>query len=371
MAVEESDRIGRRITDARHRVGLTQAQLAAAISIDRSALAKIESGSRRVTALELSRIADTLGERIEWFIKEAPAAIVSHRNLQDPGAVSPQIDRLVEHLARNVEFTVGHDDKLRLESRQLPRPDSAAAAELAAQEARKLIGLNTGEPCAGLSIRASEIGLLPFSIDLGPEAADAASLLLRTGGVALVNGNLRVGRRRLALAHELGHYLFADEYTVDWRVAERDGDEAWESRLDRFARALLLPPQGLKAAWSAANAKANLRAAAVKIGSWYQVDMSTLARRLLELDLVSPSNAHDIRAVRTTKADIVEFNLVVAEELTPPHLAKRYVESVLRLYRSTTISAARAMDLLVDTWCEDDLPALDPLPESAIWKFVS
>ncbi|MEU9890756.1 helix-turn-helix transcriptional regulator [Sphaerisporangium sp. NPDC051011] len=172
MAAGEGDRIGQRITEARHRKGLTQAQLAAAISIDRSALAKIENGSRRVTALELSRIADTLGERIEWFIKEAPATIVSHRNLQDPGAPSPQIDRLVEHLARNVEFAVGHDDK-------------------------------------------------------------------------------------------------------------------------------------------------------------------------------------------------------VAEELKPPHLAIRYVESVLRLYRSTTISAARAIDLLMDTWCEDDLPVLDPLPESVIWKFVS
>ncbi|MEV6981638.1 helix-turn-helix transcriptional regulator [Sphaerisporangium sp. NPDC051017] len=63
MAAGEGDRIGQRITEARHRKGLTQAQLAVAISIDRSALAKIENGSRRVTALELSRIADTLGER--------------------------------------------------------------------------------------------------------------------------------------------------------------------------------------------------------------------------------------------------------------------------------------------------------------------
>ena len=59
----------------------------------------------------------------------------------------------------------------------------------------------------------------------GPEAADAASILLVRGGVAVVNGQRQVGRRRLAAAHELGHYLFADDYTVDWRIGEQDDEE--------------------------------------------------------------------------------------------------------------------------------------------------
>ena len=67
---------------------------------------------------------------------------------------------------------------------------------------------------------------------------------MREGGVCLVNSHNKVGRRRLALAHELGHYLLQDEYTVDWRVT--DGGVGLESRLDRFARALLLPAQGLR-----------------------------------------------------------------------------------------------------------------------------
>ncbi|MEU8268289.1 XRE family transcriptional regulator [Sphaerisporangium sp. NPDC049002] len=371
MNVDDGAWMGERVADARRRAGLTQAELATATSLDRSALAKIEHGSRRISALELARIADTLGERIEWFVRRVPAAIVSHRNLQEPGAVSPKIDRLVEQVARHVEFATEHDVKLTLSTVNMARPGSAEDAEQSAVEARKLLGLDAVEPFLQASGRAAEIGLLAFSFDLGADAADAASILLAEGGVAVINGSLRVGRRRLAFAHELGHYLFADEYTVDWRIAEQDSDDAWESRLDRFARALLLPPKGLEELWTKVRTQSDLRTAAVKTASAFQVDMSTLARRLVELGLASLSDARQIRVVRTTKADIVDFNLVVSDEMAPTHLSRRYVESILRLYRNATVSAARATDLLMETWVEDDLPPLPKLPESAIWTFVS
>ncbi|GAA3830749.1 hypothetical protein GCM10022226_59510 [Sphaerisporangium flaviroseum] len=371
MTVEDSDWVGGQVADARRRAGLTQADLAAMISLDRSALTKIENGSRRVSALELARIADALGERIEWFVKQAPAAIVSHRNLQEPGAVSPKIDRLVEQVARHVEFVLAHDERLTLDTPCRARPDSGESAERSAAEARKLLGLDSDEPFSNVSGKAADIGLLVFSFDLGADAADAASIMLGEGGVAIINGGLRIGRRRLATAHELGHYLFQDEYTVDWRIAEQDGDDAWESRLDRFARALLLPPRGLRESWARLRRNGDLRTTAVRVGSAFQVDMSTLARRLLELGIVGPSDAKQVRMVRTTKADIVELNLVVPDELAPPYLAKPYIESVLRLYRNATVSTARATDLLMDTWNEDDLPVLPQLPDSAIWQFVS
>lgn len=78
----------------------------------------------------------------------------------------------------------------------------------------------------------------------------------------MVNGHRQVGRRRLAFAPELGHYLFADEYIVDWRIAETDDSGAWESRLDRFARAVLLPATGLTGRWNELRANGDdLRAA--------------------------------------------------------------------------------------------------------------
>lgn len=364
--------MGKRIATARDRAGMTQAALASAISIDRSALAKIESGSRRVSALELARIAEAVGERIEWFVQRTPEAIVSHRNLVEPGGESPQIDRLIEGIAWNVEFVGNQDDKFSLRSvLEVTRPANIAEAEEAAVQARTLLGSNRVDPLFELSATFAEFGLLSFSFDMGPDAADAASILLATGGVAVVNGHLRVGRRRLALAHEFGHYLFADDYTIDWRVEQREDDYAWESRVDRFARALLLPAEGLEHSWQELRGNGDtLRTAAVKLASRFRVDMSTLARRMRELELLSVADASQVRKFRTTRADIVELNLVTSDELASPSLVRIYEEAVLRLYRQEVISAARATDLLFDTWDEGDLPDLAEAPASAVWDFV-
>ena len=47
------------------------------------------------------------------------------------------------------------------------------------------------------------------------------------------------------------------------------------------------------------------------------------------------------------------------------------MKAVLNVYRREEISAARTLGLLLDTWAEDDLPDLPPLPAEAIWSFVT
>lgn len=372
MAVD-APTLGNRIKDARERAGLTQAALATATSMDRSALAKIESGTRRVPALELARIADAVGARIEWFVEEAVPAILSHRNREEPGAASPAIDALLERLTRNVEFLQQHD-ALRLAEvvEAFERPASHEAAEEAAKKARSLLGVDECQPLLNLDSAVPAVGLLMFSIELGADTADAASIALRSGGIAVVNGSMQVGRRRLAAAHELGHHLFADEYTIDWRVATEDDRAPWEARLDRFARALLLPGPGAVGAWQElVDSSDTPRIAAVRMGSAFHVDMTTLSRRLQELNLVSAGEAKVIRQVRTTRADILDYNLVSRDELAAPTLPKSYTKAVLDLYRSDMITAARAIDLLLETWVEEDLPELPRLNAEAIWDFVS
>jgi Zn-dependent peptidase ImmA (M78 family)/transcriptional regulator with XRE-family HTH domain len=363
--------MGTRIAEARGRAGLTQAQLAAGTSLDRSALAKIENGTRRVSALELSRIADAVDERIEWFVTDAPPAIVSHRNTVDPGAASPTIDRLAERATRNVEFLLEHDERLVIPTTaRLDRPANVDAAERAATTVRELLGVDRSGPMLGLAHLAAQAGVLSFSFDLGSDAADAASILLARGAVVIVNGALQGGQRRLALAHDLGHCFFADEYVVDRSVSDHDESDLWEARLDRFARALLLPRTTLRQEWAALRERDDTRTAAVKLTSRFRVDMSTLARRLSEIGQLDAAEERAVRGARTTRADIVELNLVSHAELAAPELPRIYEQSVLRLYRTSTISAARATDLLFGTWTEEDLPVLPPLPDDAIWSLI-
>jgi len=362
--------LGQRIDDARGRAGLTQADLAVAISLDRSALAKVEMGVRRVSALELARIAEQTGIRIEWLFDEASASLVSHRNMQEPGAPSPAIDVYIERLAREVEFVAQHDDRLILSSPKASAfPATSAAAEAWASTARAQLPEG---PLRDLRARFAAIGLLVFSIDLGPESADAATILLAGGGMSIVNGHLRTGRRRLAAAHELGHYLVADDFTVDWRVAEHQDTEQREFLIDRFARALLLPSASMRQGWAQlASNEGDLRTAAVRIASEYRVDRATLARRLLDLEIITGKQASQVRGISTGRADIVELDLVPADELAPPQLPTEYEKSVLRMYKSETVSAARAVDLLVDTWDEASLPPIPVKSAEMIWKYVS
>ena len=364
----DTEELGQRIAAARRDAGLTQAECAARAGLHRSALAKIETGGRGVGATELANIANALDTRIEWLFNEAPAAVISRRRGRDIDAPSPSIDRMVERAVRETEFLQRLGVGLELPSSPaLDFPTTNEGAETAAATTRRLLGYDADEPADYLARAAEALGLLTFSLALGDEGADGASMLLVEGGVALVNGTLAVGRRRLTLAHEIGHYVFADEYSTDWEVAQTQA-EGREARIDRFARALLLPRAALRDRWRGAE---DTRTDAVLIASEYRVDMSTLAQRLAELGLAPAAEVQQVRRTRTRQADIVDHGLIVPVELEPPALPDAYSKAVLRAYRAEEISAARALTLLFDTWDEEELPDLPTLPRDAIWSFVS
>ena len=363
----ESERLGARVAAARRDAGLTQAECAARVGIARSALAKIETGTRGISANELVRLAQALEMRVEWFFEDAPRAVLSRRSAGEPGAPSLSVDLFTERIAREVEFLQRLGELELAETPAIAFPKTPEKAEQAAVEARRQLGYDHEQPATALDARASDLGLLAFAWEFGESGADGASVLLTCGGVAVVNGSFQTGRRRLTLAHELGHYVFGDEYSTDWRVAEAPAARR-EGRIDRFARALLLPAAALRNRWNGGD---DTRFDAVRLASEYRVDMSTLARRIQELEIASPQELAVVRATRTRQSDIVELGLIVADELSPPRLPDTYVKAVLNLYRREEVSAARALGLLLDTWQEDDLPDLPPLPADAVWSFVS
>lgn len=69
---EEGDadrvRLGRRLKEARDYVGLSQEEVAFALSISRPAVGNIESGSRKVEAFELSKLSDLYGRTVEYLL---------------------------------------------------------------------------------------------------------------------------------------------------------------------------------------------------------------------------------------------------------------------------------------------------------------
>lgn len=359
--------LGERIRDARKRADISQEDLARAVGLDRTAVNKIEQGVRRVTALELSDMAAVIGVRMSSFFEEPIPALVAHRSSQGLDTADSQIDVLLAKCASDVEFVASLGvDELGLDAADvvvhagIAQPSTSIEAEALAQRARGLLGLSAEEPIRRLDDSVAGLGLLAFSRDIGKDTADAGTILLRRGGVSLVNSHMRIGRRRLALAHELGHYLIADDYTIDWRVAgHSDRTVPLESRLDRFARALLLPDGAVAEHWRDKVAAVGVRGAAILLASEFRVDMATLATRLRELGLADAGVVTEVRQCRTTQADIVEMNLhVPLEELAGLTVPRPFARAVLRLVRDERISRERALELLQGTFDEADLPRI-------------
>jgi Zn-dependent peptidase ImmA (M78 family)/transcriptional regulator with XRE-family HTH domain len=372
--------LGERIRDARKRADLSQEDLGRAVGLDRTAMNKIEGGTRKVTALELSDIAGAIGVRMSTFFEEPVPALVAHRSSQGMDTADSQIDALLARFATDVEFVTSLGvDELSLDAADaidqagIKQPSTNADAEALAERARGLMALSVHEPIRKLSDSVGSIGLLAFSRDVGKDTADAGTIMLPRGGVSLVNSHMKVGRRRLALAHELGHYLVADAYTIDWRVADySDSAIPVESRLDRFGRALLLPTGAITQQWPDKVARFGERAAAILLASEFRVDMATLATRLKELGLADGETAASVRKYRTTQADIVELNLAVPlEELEGTTVPRPFARAILRLVRDERISREIALDLLQGTFDETDLPQIRARRIDEIWKFVA
>src|SRR5260221_14101722 len=91
----ERQRLGERLREARKYLGLKQEDVATYLKIPRTALSDIESGQRRVEAIELTRLAKLYKQPVSYFISEDTAA----------AALPPD----VAHLARQAAELSDHD----------------------------------------------------------------------------------------------------------------------------------------------------------------------------------------------------------------------------------------------------------------------
>jgi Zn-dependent peptidase ImmA (M78 family)/transcriptional regulator with XRE-family HTH domain len=347
--------IGSRIAQAREDLGLTQAALATAVALDRTALAKTESGKRKVSAAELVRLATTLDRPIDWFVSDPPQAVVSRRADPAAGGQSAVLDRQVEWLARDIDFLEREQILPQIEVRHLDMPADVSEAEEAAARAREWMGVESG-PILDLQRCCEAVGLLAFSLALGDEGRDGAYVSADRWGVALINGSVDPGRRRFNLAHELGHHLFADAYAPEVTISP--GSET-ERMINAFAVHLLLPREGLGLVWSGSD---DPRLAAVAVAVRFRVSWSAVCAQLKNLGFLDEAQRAELAAYPPTGADVVELGERWVSELDPPSVPPEYGRRVLSAYRAGRLTPQRAVELLRTTVHDEELPARYAIP---------
>ena len=356
--------VGGRVASARQQAGFTQRELGERLGLHRSAVARIELGQRQMDALELARLADTLGRSVEWFLTQPPAVIASHRDGLSADHSVQQLEDELERVSRDIEL-LAEVKALSVSAEALQSGvTTLAEAEAGAREARSLLACLDG-PITDLQTAVERLGLLAFSLDLGPSVIDGGYIRVADIGVALINGTADPGRRRFNLAHELGHHLLADEYTADFGLGTARSDR--EALINAFAAHFLMPRASVGSRWAQLSTQwDDPRTRLIVLAAEYRVSWSALISHAATLGLISHPQLELLQVRRPTPADYLEVGIRFEEELKPIALAPAYAQAAVRAYRRGVISADRAVELLRQTVTVEDLPRPHETPIVAL-----
>lgn len=348
--------LGRRIADARTEAGTSQADLAADIGLERTALVRIESGERKVSATELVAIAGALDRPVDWFFTESPVAVVSRRRDPAVGGFSRTLDRALELAARDVAFLEG---RRLLSSAERPparkAPGTFEDAEDLARDVRAGAE-RPGGPLLDLQSVAESLGLLGFSLALGPDAGDAAYAEVGNFGVAVINGTADPGRRRFSLAHELGHHLTGDAYEPSPRLGASDTERMFNA----FAAYLLMPRSAVLGIWDEFSAQSP-RLAAIAVAVRFGVSWTAACNQLRNLGLIDSRERERLVGNDLRQGELFEFGERFVIELDPPSIPQAYARAIVGGYRRGQLTAARTVELLHHSVGEADLPEQDAM----------
>jgi Zn-dependent peptidase ImmA (M78 family)/transcriptional regulator with XRE-family HTH domain len=351
--------VGERVRESRAAAGLTQAGLADRLGLDRTALAKIESGSRQVSALELFRLADVLGLPVAHFVLRPPPAIVSRRAvvLDEPDSATRSayyLDADLAAHARDAEWLVDQGllavgtALLRSPGRRRVASRPEQAVELARQ-ARAALDRPV-EPLGPLAGVCESFGLFVLPVD---RDAEGASMSLGEYGVAVIGARREPGRRRWTAAHELGHHLLGDAYHSDVGVAASEQER--ESVIDAFAGEFLLPAAALDTEWAAGGPDARQRL--TRLAGRYRVSWSATVRAAARAGAVTRDEARVLRAETPTRGDFQEaLGAEPLPDLVLGETGPAWRAAVLAAWRSGAITAPRVVELLHGDLAESELP---------------
>ncbi len=345
--------MGRRIAQAREDSGKTQAELADLVGLDRTAVVRLEAGSRKVSATELVAIASALERPIDWFVTESPPAVISRR--QDPAAdrLSRRLELALENAARDIAFLIEQGILPHQGRPSHTAPQSFADAENLARDIRREARLQEG-PIHDLQSVCERLDFLAFSFALGPDSGDAVYVEVNDLGVAVVNGTTDPGRRRFSLAHELGHHVVGDAYERASRLSTSDT----ERMLNVFAAHFLMPRSAVQNTWDEfRNRSARLAATAVAVR--FRVSWTAACNQLRDLGIIQARERELLAENDLRKGEMLELGERWVPELEPPSVPPRYAQAVINAYRARRLTRVRTVELLYGTVTESELPAIE------------
>ncbi len=350
--------LGQRLAEARDVAGMTQESVARAVGLERTAIVHLEKGERNLRVPELVQISQVLGRPLSYFVEAPVPAAVSRRSAphathDSTKALDVEVDQFAADLRGLVDLGLvppsDRDHGLRV-------PRTHHEAEVVATSVRDRTGLGSG-PITDLGRTCELLGLYTFAANFGETGPDGACVEVESAssgraGAAVINGAAGSGRRRMTLAHELGHWLFGDAYDAQASLGS-------ERMINSFAIHFLAPRAGVSAVWRD-HREWPIHDRALAVGAVFRLSWTATISQLRNVELISHDERERLAAYHPRAGDYLRLGLSWNDEINAPYLSPAFIAACLTGYTSSKLSEARVLELLRGVLDADDLPALAP-----------
>ena len=253
----DAKQLGSQLREIRELCGLSQEAVAHKLELPRTALTNMENGNRRVSILELTKLAGIYKCSPSFFLEKSEESrtedimVVLHRvlpermnDLENRSSVRCIVDLyregagLLRMLNREIYAEIpNHAAKMKSAGIAIQQ------GERVAHEERYRLRLGDA-PIRDIAELLSEQGVWTAAADLPDSMSGLFIHNQSTGFAVLVNAGHGLERRCFSYAHEYAHVLFDREQSVRMTLGKNSSELA-ELRANAFASAFLMPSGGV------------------------------------------------------------------------------------------------------------------------------
>ena len=249
--------IGDRLRAARTAMGFSQQYVSEVIGVSRTAVLNMETGKRKVSTMEIVRLAELYRHPLAWFLENTPLEdepmVELHRADARLKNADPENRRQINeciNLCREgvtLKKMLGREQSVAPPHHEIPLPRSAGEAVMqgddVARDERRRLGI--GNFIIGMSGLINSQGIWASAVEL-PDNMSGIFLHSPAIGMAImVNASHRYYRKQFSYAHEYGHALMDRKHKA-LVSSNANSDDLVEKRANSFAASFLMPEDGVR-----------------------------------------------------------------------------------------------------------------------------
>lgn len=339
--------LGERLKLARKRAGLSLRDLAQRLNdqVSAQAIGKYERGEMMPSSSVLIALSKTLGLPLGYFMSPMQAKLDGVEFRQKSGTTATDRARVEAEVLEHVERYLMIEEILGLDSASWNNPlpkrrrvDDPSDCESLAGKIRKVWELGT-DPIPNMTQLLEQHGIKVLLLPL-PEKVDGLTCLVHRPDkeavpCIVVNQNMTLERRRLTLAHEVGH-----------RFIDPESPYSPEKAANRFAGAFLMSAVHLQEEIGKHRHALGYREI-VQLKRIYRVSAASMLLRFTQLGIISQTAL--VHAFQTVAKS---WRKIEPEPLEPPELRgqeetpSRFERLCYRALAEDLISLPKAAELL-------------------------